>query len=303
MHCVERKIGFCRAGNRKRGKSMEETVFYPQLRFTYEIVHRRNICTTPVLPHTHDATEIYLNLSSLPNALLGNQVFAATPGSLILIPPFCVHQLFDRTDEMYDRYILSVNAPWLDNIFPSGNARYEYLKNGGKPLLISLPASTLAPLQHSFEALLSFQEPDTFDALAAFFSCMTLVDNIVQRCGGSNPKGVRISAAQQTVADIIRYLDEHIQESVSLRDLSEHFYLHPDYISRIFKKHTNTTVGSYITLQKMARARQLLQTGCTVTQAQLMTGYSSYAHFARTFKQQVGIPPGAYRNHGAYYTD
>lgn len=279
---------------------MEETVFYPEMKFTYDIVHRRNICTTPILPHTHDATEIYLNLSSLSNALLGNQVFTATPGTLILIPPFCVHQLFDRTDELYDRYILSVNTAWLESIFPHGAVRYEYLKNGGEPLLLSLSAASLNTLQRSFETLLAFQDSDTFDAMTAFFECMTLVDDIVQRRSKGNPEGVRISTTQQTVADIIRYLNEHLQESVSLRDLSEHFYLHPDYISRIFKKHTNTTVGSYITLQKMARAQQLLQAGCTVTQAQLMTGYSSYAHFARTFKQQIGIPPGSYRSRCTY---
>lgn len=279
---------------------MEETVFYPEMKFTYDIVHRRNICTTPILPHTHDATEIYLNLSSLSNALLGNQVFTATPGTLILIPPFCVHQLFDRTDELYDRYILSVNTAWLESIFPHGAVRYEYLKNGGEPLLLSLSTASLNTLQRSFETLLAFQDSDTFDAMTAFFECMTLVDGIVQRRSRGNPEGVRISTTQQTVADIIRYLNEHLQESVSLRDLSEHFYLHPDYISRIFKKHTNTTVGSYITLQKMARAQQLLQAGCTVTQAQLMTGYSSYAHFARTFKQQIGIPPGSYRSRCTY---
>ena len=274
---------------------MEESVFYPEVKFTYDIVHRRNICTTPIMPHTHDATEIYLSLSPLPNALLGNQVVAARPGTLILIPPFCVHRLFDRTDEMYDRYILSVNAAWLDNVFPHGTMRYEYLKAGQQPLLLPLSASSLSVLRPKLEALLSLQGNDTFNAMAAFFECMARVNDMIQFRGEENSEDVRASTSQQTVADIIRYLNERRQKSVSLRELSEHFYLHPDYISRIFKKHTNTTVGNYITLQKMALARQLLSEGNTVTQVQLMTGYSSYAHFARTFKQQVGMPPGAYR--------
>lgn len=222
-------------------------------------------------------------------------MFTARPGTLILIPPFCVHRLFDRTDEIYDRYILSVNAPWLDSVFPQGTMGYGYLKAGQQPLLLSLSDSPLHALQQKLENLLSLQENDTFYAMAAFFECMALVNDLIQLRGEEGGEGVRTSQTQQTVADIICYLNEHCRESVSLRELSEHFYLHPDYISRIFKKHTNTTVGSYITLQKMALARQLLSEGNTVTQAQLMTGYSSYAHFARTFKQQVGMPPGAYR--------
>ncbi len=265
------------------------------MKFTYDIAHRKYICATPIQPHTHDATEIYLSLSPLPGVLLGNRMIAVRPDTLIVIPPFCVHRLFDRTDEVYDRYVFSVNAAWLDSIFPCETMRYGYLRAGQPPLLLSLSVSSLNALLQEFETLLSYKENDTFSAMASFFQCMALINDLILLHGEETSENVRVSTAQQTVTGIIRYLNEHIRETVSLRELSEHFYLHPDYISRVFKKYTNTTVGNYITLQKMALARQLLSEGNTVTQAQIMTGYSSYAHFARTFKQQVGIPPGAYR--------
>lgn len=288
--------------DRENGELTEERIETGEnksMRFTYDIVHRKDICSIPIQPHTHDATEIYLSLSPLPGVLLGSRVIAVRPGTLIVIPPFCVHRLFDKTDEVYDRYILSVNAAWLDGIFFSQAMRYEYLKAGQQPLLLPLSAALQNLLLQKFEFLLSFPENDTFSAMAAFFDCMALVNDRIQLRDEELSEGIRVSASQRTVADILRYLNEHIRETVSLRELSEHFYLHPDYISRIFKKHTNTTVGNYITLQKMALARQLLSEGSTVTQTQLMTGYSSYAHFSRTFKQQVGMPPGAYRTQNA----
>ncbi len=276
---------------------MGEKLPYNEVKFNYEIVHRKDICTTRISPHIHDTVEIYLNLSYLPNVLLENQVVSAEPGTLILIPPFTLHQLFDKTDELYDRYILSVDTVWLDNVFLKNSEGFPYLKESRHPLLLHLLPAALGALQQSLDQLLSVSGPSSFNTMAYFFRCMSLVDEIVHiNISQKNQKGMGISTTQQTVNDIIRYLNEHSEEAITLQDLSGHFYMNPDYISRIFKKHIHTTVGSYITLQKIARAQQLLQEGYTVTQAQLMTGYSSYAHFSRTFKRQTGMPPGAYRS-------
>ena len=275
---------------------MENPTIYLEANYDYELVHRKDICNVLIPPHIHDSVEIYLNLSSLPNILLGNRVVSAIPGTLIIIPPFCVHRLFERTDEVYDRYILSINLSWLDSVLLSGNAEYEYLKKPETPLLLPLSPSVLGRLQQSFEELLFLNESDTFDKLSGFFRCMSQINKTVYQNRTGNDKEIKSSTTQQMVSDIIRYLNEHTDKNITLQELSNHFYLNPDYISRIFKKHTNSTVGSYITLQKMARAKQLLQEGYTITQAQIMTGYSSYAHFSRTFRKQTGMSPGAYRS-------
>ncbi len=275
---------------------MEQPVLYTEVNFSYQLVHRKNITHAQIPPHVHDSAEIYLTLSPLPNALLGNRIVNVLPGTLILIPPFCVHRLFDKTDELYDRYILSVNHSWLEGILSQEDFQYEYLKHTAQPMLLPLSASVLNTLQQNFEELLSFSKSSSFDALSCFFRCMAQIDRATRIQEIEKSGSVKGTTTQQTVSNIIRYLDHHCHTTVSLADLSKHFYLNPDYISRIFKQHTHSTISSYITLQKITRARQLLQEGYTVVQTQEMTGYSSYAHFSRTFKQQVGISPGAYRS-------
>ena len=119
---------------------MENPVFYPEGTSSFSIVHRRDYCNAQIPPHIHDGIELYLSLSPLPNVLLGNQVLTAEPGTLVLIPPFCVHRLFDKTDVLYDRYILSINASWLSSTIPQENTHYAYLQDFGHPLLLFPPA-------------------------------------------------------------------------------------------------------------------------------------------------------------------
>lgn len=105
-----------------------------------------------------------------------------------------------------------------------------------------------------------------------------------------------ISSTQKHINDMIAYIRDHIGEPLTVTDLANHFYLHPDYLSRLFKKHTHTTVNRYITLQKIATAQSMLRDGYTVAQVQEALGYSSYAYFFKTFLKNAGISPSRYRS-------
>ena len=94
---------------------------------------------------------------------------------------------------------------------------------------------------------------------------------------------------------MISYIQEHIYENLTVTSLAKHFFMHPDYLSRLFKKHAHTSISHYITLQKISTAQSLLREGHTVTQVQEKLGYSSYAYFFKTFQKHTGISPSKYR--------
>lgn len=66
-------------------------------------------------------------------------------------------------------------------------------------------------------------------------------------------------------------------------------------LARLFSKHTHTTIGRYVSLQRISKAQELLCGGKTVTEVQEIMGYSSYAHFFKMFKKLTGISPSSYR--------
>lgn len=261
----------------------------------YDIIYRNNRIDFPVGPHSHNAVELYYTLSDLPDVLLSDTVSAVPAGTLIIIPPFCVHQLYHEAGKYYERYILSIHTQWLDNVFCNQNDYFSYFKDSASPLLLT-PSNTL---KESWVAglnkLASFSSATTPEAMACFFDLLSHLEKMVEQLSPESSHHFPISSTQKRINEIIAYIQEHIYENLAVSELAAHFYLHPDYLSRLFKKHAHVSINHYIVLQKIATAQSLLREGHTVAEVQERLGYSSYAYFFKTFQKTTGMSPSKYR--------
>ncbi len=116
---------------------METLLFFP-LDSPYHAAYRCNAPEDPVGPHSHNGAELYLTLSPLRDVLIEDRVFAVSEYTLIIIPPFCVHQLYHESGVCYERYVLNITDSWLRNIFGADAGIPSALLNKGTPMLIDL---------------------------------------------------------------------------------------------------------------------------------------------------------------------
>lgn len=282
---------------------MEEFLFFP-LGIPYDLHYRNSSTAYPVGPHTHNGCEIYFTLTELPDVLLGDQVFAVPAGTLIIIPPFCVHQLYHKTGVIYERYILSIQDTWLKNVlFDLSEVPPCFFQNGS-PLILrwsngseNIPDRTEKEKEFTdlFRKLLSYSNIADPSALSTFFELLAFITKQAKQLGAATPS-LPTSASQKKINEIISYIQDHIREDLHIQDLAEHFYLHPDYLARLFKQHAHVSLGHYLTLQKIGTAQKLLREGMTVSAVSEELGYSSYAYFFKTFQKVTGISPSQYRN-------
>ena len=261
----------------------------------FDVAYKYSQTATPVGPHSHNAVELYFTLTDLPDVLLNDTVSKVPAGTLIIIPPFCVHQLYHGAGIFYERYILSINSQWLDTVFCDQTDALSYLKRSNRPLLLTPDATGKETFLRQLNHLLSFPKANTPEALACLFNILSLINEMVDRLSPESNQVFPISATQKSINEVIAYIQEHICENLTVTALANHFYLHPDYLSRLFKKHTHTSVSHYITLQKISTAQSLLREGYTVTQVQEKLGYSGYSYFFKTFQKTAGISPSKYR--------
>lgn len=280
-------------------------ILYDDVAPGFHLDYRKEPAHSHMAPHIHNAAEFYLNLSDLPYVLLGDRLRAVPAGSLILFPSSCIHRTVRTIGEIYERYVLFVNIEWYYKVMAEGAKDFAYLSDAMHPVVISLNAAQLSYLEQQLHMLLSCDNALTPGSLSIFFSLMHIIDELLkeplregtERCPDSYSPMIKaavkksVPIPQQRVNDIIAYLHEHFREDISMADLTEQFFLDADYIARIFKKYTNTTIRRYIALQRITQAGTLLKEGHAATETSRMVGYQDYSLFYRNFHQIMGVSP------------
>jgi len=95
----------------------------------------------------------------------------------------------------------------------------------------------------------------------------------------------------------IEYLHENYHQQILLKDVADHVYVSPYYVSRMFKKETGKTFTEFLNEIRINRAEELLKDPQFKTyEVAEMVGIPDPHYFSRLFKKITGVPPTAYRD-------
>ena len=103
-----------------------------------------------------------------------------------------------------------------------------------------------------------------------------------------------VPATRQAIA-IKEILDRHIEEGISLEELSGQVFLSVSQIIRIFKKNFGVTPYDYILDKKIETAKILLKNSAlNIRQISDRLNFSDEHYFSNFFKRKVGVRPKEY---------
>ena len=94
-----------------------------------------------------------------------------------------------------------------------------------------------------------------------------------------------------SITRLIKYIDEHIAEKISLNDLEKSINLSKYYISHLFKNTMGVSISNYIIERKIRHAEQLIRQGVNPTKASMMVGYYNYPNFYENYKKITKVSP------------
>lgn len=97
---------------------------------------------------------------------------------------------------------------------------------------------------------------------------------------------------------VVQYIDANLDKKISLADIAKVSNFSPYHFHRIFTGILGETINDYVARRRLERAVNLLifNTGLSVTQVALDSGFSSSANFSKAIKLHFGFSPSEIRN-------
>lgn len=99
-----------------------------------------------------------------------------------------------------------------------------------------------------------------------------------------------------TLAMIRAYMEEHIDQKLTIPALSRRFYLAPTSLKAGFRRQYGQPVHTWLRCRRLERAAELLRSSeLGVIEVAQAVGYNSASQFGAAFQRQYGVTPGQYR--------
>ncbi len=115
------------------------------------------------------------------------------------------------------------------------------------------------------------------------------LSRLYRREDGSLPRPA--GSGDSKVLAVLRYLNDHISEEISIDSLAERFYISKYHMMRRFRAETGASIHAYLSDKRLFLARDLIANGASATESCYQSGFKSYSSFSRAYRKRFGATP------------
>lgn len=90
---------------------------------------------------------------------------------------------------------------------------------------------------------------------------------------------------------MIDYIEEHLEEELSLDRMVAEFFVSKYHIAHFFKNHIGMSVHQYVQKKRLEACREAIRNNMKISEAYLLFGFKDYSGFYKAFRKEYGMSP------------
>ncbi len=254
--------------------------------FSYS--ENKNVSDAAFKLHNHDEYEIYMFLGGDSYYVVEGKSYSLEPYDMIIIRRHEMHRIFHKSNMPYSRIVLMVKPEFFSDNECEEYERQFINAEGSTGNKIDADIVRDSGLYDAFMRIKKYSDNYTAEDTPVVKSVVTeilyLIDRVTRFSSDDIPN--------KMLKDIIRFINTHYYDNLSIDDISANFYVSKYHLCRIFKAATGLTIHKYITQKRMTRVRELVSSGSNITEAAMCSGFGNYSSFYRQYLKENNAAPG-----------
>jgi AraC-like DNA-binding protein/mannose-6-phosphate isomerase-like protein (cupin superfamily) len=249
--------------------------------------------------HSHDGYEMIYVHSGRGMIVLKDRIFPIASDTLYLIDVLELHKIRTDGSEPYVRSVINFTPEFLRSWskLSGGVDLLQLFRHPPAHRVLKEASRTLPGFDGLCDVLRERSERHAMTAglqLAALNLLYEIYEYMIDRFPESEKTA--LSQPEQHVENIIKYIELHYHEELTIDRLAKELYLSKYYISHIFQQVTGQTFQTFLLLKRINEAKRLLlKTNLSVLHIANQVGFASPAYFSSVFKQYNGMSPLKFR--------
>lgn len=244
--------------------------------------------------HYHEFYKILICISGNVTYSIEGRSYKLKPYDIVLVNQYDIHKPQVSAGDAYERVIFYISKEYLDkHMGEQYDLAHPFLKaKSAHSDVLRLPALINTELMTIVEKIEQNGRSESYaKELYANVLFMEFMILLCRACETREDCFSHSHTYNQKMIDILRYINEHLAEDLSIETLAEHFYISKYHMMRQFKEETGYTIHQYITEKRVLDARNRMNAGVPATRACYESGFKDYSTFLRAFKGKMEKRP------------
>ena len=236
--------------------------------------------------HTHDKYELYIFVRGRGKFLIEGNEYYLSNGDILLMRPTESHYIDIDASRPYERFSVHFSEDFLkgfdkDNLLleaflnREGGTFNRYSRDDFKPEIYNLLVNNM------------LSEADN-QYLQISCNLLALLNEIYKVYKSNHDT---VAYGSSPTQQIVRYINNHINDNITLDTICNKFYISKPQLCRSFKAATGSTVQNSVNANRLVNAKRMLSSGISPTRAAQLNGFNDYSVFYRAFCKEYGKAP------------